>query len=634
MAIRSLERHSGFERPGEIERPGRIRYVRGRSEFRFRDDSRRHARLADSPRFRGGRARRLSVLRSRACHSSDDSRADQRFAQRREHRSDLAHSTRSSTWTDRRRRHFAGFAGRGLLAGRGNRRSCLSRSGSGVDRDHASAPRPRDHQRVRLRRSRLTRNLNRNARRRRSPMTTLELYGHAVRRMRPHLGRLAIAIAGVLLASTAEVLKPWPLKIVIDNVLRGAPLVSSWIPPMPRAELLIAACISLVILYALLGLLSVMTNYVTISIGQRMVNELRASLFDHLQRLSLSFHRRREVGDLMVRITYDTYSIQTIAMNGFFPLLSSLILLGEMSVVMIKMDATLPLVALAIIPLLILLIMSVSGRIDAIAGGARIQESRLYTVAQSALAAIHVVQAFTREGESYREFVESSRASLDARLRLYTLQTLYAGAGGGVIACGTALVIYLGAQHVLDGRLTIGALIVFITYLASLYAPVNQIAQTYGQIQGAKAGLRRCLELLAIDPDIKDRAGAQALGRAQGEIEFDNVVFGYEPGRTVLKGISFKASPGEMIAIVGPSGSGKTTMASLLARFYEPQDGAIKIDGNDTRYLTLDSVRGNIAMVLQPPLVLGDTMRVNVAFGKPGVATPKVLRAIGMPLPG
>ena len=154
---------------------------------------------------------------------------------------------------------------------------------------------------------------------------------------------------------------------------------------------------------------------------------------------------------------------------------------------------------------------------------------------------------------------------------------------------------------------------------------MNQISQTYGQIEGAKAGLRRCLELLAIDPEIKDRPGAQSLGRARGEIEFDNVVFGYEPGRIVLKGISFKASPGETIAIVGPSGSGKTTMASLLARFYEPQDGAIKIDGNDTRYLTLDSVRGNIAMVLQPPLVLGDTMRVNVAFGKPSVDDAHVL---------
>ena len=461
-------------------------------------------------------------------------------------------------------------------------------------------------------------------------MRTLELYGHVIRRMRPHLGRLAIAIAAVLLASATEVLKPWPLKIVIDNVLRGAPTVSKWIVPMPRGELLAAACISLVILYALLGLLNVMTNYVTVSIGQRMVNELRARLFDHLQRLSLSFHRRREIGDLMVRITYDTYSIQTIAMNGFFPVLSSLILLGGMFVVMIRMDATLTLVALAIIPLLIVLIMSISGRIDAIASGARIKESRLFTVAQSALAAIHVVQAFTREGESYREFVESSSASLEATLRLYTLQTIYAGAVGVLIACGTAIVIYLGARHVLDGRLTIGDLIVFATYLASLYSPVNQISQTYGQIEGAKAGLRRCLELLDIDPEIKDRSGARPLERARGEIEFDRVVFAYEPGRPVLKGISFKARPGLKIAIVGPSGAGKTTMASLLARFYDPQQGAIRIDGRDIRDLTLASLRGNISMVMQPPLVLGDTVRLNIAFGKPGVTAAQIERAAEM----
>ncbi|MDO8434064.1 MAG: ABC transporter ATP-binding protein [Candidatus Binatus sp.] len=461
-------------------------------------------------------------------------------------------------------------------------------------------------------------------------MGTFELYGHVIRAMRPHLGRLAIAIVAVLLASATEVLKPWPLKVVIDNVLRGAPLLNRWIPPLTRAELLLAACLSLVILYALLGLLNVGANYLTISIGQRMVNDLRARLFDHLQSLSLSFHRRREIGDLMVRITYDTYSIQTIAMNGFFPLLSASILLVGMFTVMIRMDAMLTLVALAIIPMMLLLIVSISGRIDAISGGARIKESRLFTVAQSALAAIHVVQAFTREGESYREFVESSSESLDATLRLYTLQTLYGGAVSVLIACGTATVIFIGAQHVLSGRLTIGDLIVFTTYLASLYAPVNQISQTYGQVEGAKAGLRRCLELLAIDPEIKDRPGAQSIGRARGQIEFDNVKFGYDPGWPVLKGINFKAQQGETIAIVGPSGAGKTTMASLLARFYEQQQGVIRIDGHDIRDLKLDSLRGNIAMVLQPPLVLGDSMRTNVAFGLRNASEAQIARAIEM----
>jgi ATP-binding cassette subfamily B protein/subfamily B ATP-binding cassette protein MsbA len=199
-----------------------------------------------------------------------------------------------------------------------------------------------------------------------------------------------------------------------------------------------------------------------------------------------------------------------------------------------------------------------------------------------------------------------------------------------VIAIGTALVMYVGALHVMSAQLTIGGLIVFTSYLASLYAPINQIFQTYGMVESAKAGLRRCLELLAIDPEIQDRAGARAAARVRGEIEFENVVFSYEAANPVLKGISFKAQAGEAIAIVGPSGAGKTTMASLLMRFYEPQQGSIKIDGRDLREVTLKSLRKNIAVVLQPPLVLGDTLRANIALGKPGASDGEIRRAAEM----
>jgi ATP-binding cassette subfamily B protein/subfamily B ATP-binding cassette protein MsbA len=350
-------------------------------------------------------------------------------------------------------------------------------------------------------------------------------------------------------------------------------------------------------------------------------------MFDHLQRLSLSFHRRREVGDLMVRIAYDTFSLQTIAMNGVFPIVSAFVLLAGMFTVMVRMDATLTIAALAVVPLLFVLIASVSRRIDRLASAARVKESRLYTVAHQVLAAIHVVQAFTREGESYREFVESSSDSLDETLKLYTFQTLYAGAVNALIAVGSALVIYIGALHVLSGKLTIGDLIVFTTYLASLYAPVNQIFQTYGMVEGAKAGLKRCLELLAIEPEISDRPGATPIAQVRGDIEFDNVVFGYDPANPVLKGVSFRANAGEAIAIVGPSGAGKTTMASLLARFYEPQQGTIRIDGRDTRDLKLASLRRNIAMVLQPPLLLAGTIRQNIALGGPNATDRQIENA-------
>jgi ATP-binding cassette subfamily B protein/subfamily B ATP-binding cassette protein MsbA len=317
-------------------------------------------------------------------------------------------------------------------------------------------------------------------------------------------------------------------------------------------------------------------------------------------------------------------------MNGIFPVVSSLVMLGGMFIVMIKMDVTLTLAAVAVVPLLIILMIAVSNRIDRLASGARVKESRLYTVAHQALAGIHVVQAFTREEETYREFVKSSSESLGETLKLYTFQTFYAGAVNVMIAIGTAVVIYLGALHAESGKLTIGDLIIFTTYLASMYAPVNQVFQTYGLIEGAKAGLKRCLELIAIEPDIMDRPHARALGRARGEIEFDNVVFGYDAARPVLKGVSFSARPGETIAIVGPSGAGKTTMASLAARFYDPLGGTIRIDGTDIRDLTLASLRGNIAMVLQPPLVLAGTVRSNIALGRPSASDRQIERAASL----
>ena len=236
----------------------------------------------------------------------------------------------------------------------------------------------------------------------------LGIYAEVIRRMRQHLWRFILAIAGVALGAAMEVLKPWPLKVLIDNVLSGKPLQVAALAHYSRMNLLLAACVGGVLIYVLTGILTVANNYISISIGQRMVNDLRGQLFDHLQRLSLGFHRRREIGDLMVRIVYDTFAIQTITMNGIFQILASSILLIGMFIVMIKIDLTMTLIALGVIPMLVILIASVSGTIDRLASEARVKESALYTVAHRALASIHVVQAFTREAESYREFVRSS----------------------------------------------------------------------------------------------------------------------------------------------------------------------------------------------------------------------------------
>jgi ATP-binding cassette subfamily B protein len=459
---------------------------------------------------------------------------------------------------------------------------------------------------------------------------TARIYGKVLEEMRRHAWRLTAAIAEVLLISAFEVLKPWPLKIVIDSVLGNARPQLSWLQNMSQGELLVVSCLGLIGLYLMLVLLQVSNNYLTISIGQRMVNDLRSRLFEHLQRLSLSFHRRREVGDLMMRINYDTFSVQTIAMNGMFPVLSSLILLGSMFLMMLRIDTVLTVVALGVVPLLLILIGSISGRIDRLATGARMKESDLYNVAHRALSSIHVVQAFTREAEVHREFVEKSSESLSENLRLYLFQTLYSGAVNVLIAAGTAVVIYVGALHVMDHRLTVGDLVVFVTYLASLYAPINQLFQTYGQVHSAVAGMRRCLELLEMEPEIRDRPDARPAGRLRGAIEFRDVTFGYGPGEPVLRHIGFKADPGETVAIVGPTGAGKTTLTSILARFYEQQEGAVEIDGQRVEQFTIRSLRENIAIVLQPPMVLSDSIRANIALGKPSATADEIARAAQM----
>jgi len=456
---------------------------------------------------------------------------------------------------------------------------------------------------------------------------TTALYAAVLRRMRPHAGRFAIALGAVLAASAAEVLKPWPLKVVIDNVLRAQPPRNAWLRSMSATELLGAACVALVAIYAFLAIVNVINNYLNFSTGQSMVAELRAELFDHLQKLSLSFHRKREIGDLMVRLAYDTFSIQMIAMNGFFPATSSLILLLAMFAVMIRMDARLTVVSLAVVPFLFMLIALISRRIHRMSDSQMARESKLYTIAQGALSAIHVVQAFTAEPESHREFVMASDRSLGEFMNLQVVQSAYAGAVNVLVAFGTAAVVYLGARHVMEGVLSIGDLVVFTIYLASLYGPVNEIFQTYGQVRAGLAGLNRCLELLAIEPEVKDRPDARAMPRARGQIEFDSVCFGYEPERPVLGRISFRAQPGERIAIVGPSGAGKTTMASLMARFYEPQQGAIRIDGTDIREVKLESLRRNIAIVMQPPMLVGGTMRDNIAFGTSTASRQQIERA-------
>ncbi|MGA2936231.1 MAG: ABC transporter ATP-binding protein [Syntrophobacteraceae bacterium] len=443
----------------------------------------------------------------------------------------------------------------------------------------------------------------------------------------PYRFPFLIALAQVFIISGCELLKPWPLKVIIDNVLSGKPAPLGFENVFSPATLLILAVIGMVIIYIVLGGITLLNNYTTIKIGQKMVNDMRGDLYAHLQRLSLAFHNRRKVGDLLYRVTADTYSIQSLTMNGVFPIVSSLVLLAGMFFVMIKIDWQLTVLSLAVCPVLLVSISVMSRRITTAAMFARQQESEVYSVVQRAMSAIRIIQAFTKEEEEHRKFMSASNQSLGASLRLYTLQTFYSGIVNVVMAVGTALVVWVGARHVMTGQLTVGEIIIFTAYLASLYGPLNAICQTWGLIQGAKVGVERVFEILEVEKDLKEGTQAFPKSGTRGEVVWENVSFHYATEQPVLKNINLCVKPGEKIAFVGPTGVGKSTLVSLIPRFYDPRAGRVLIDGIDLRDYQLKSLRSQISMVLQPPLVFPVSVRENIAYGKPEARIEEVISA-------
>ncbi|HEV2161111.1 MAG TPA: ABC transporter ATP-binding protein [Stellaceae bacterium] len=435
--------------------------------------------------------------------------------------------------------------------------------------------------------------------------------------LRPYRLSFAWALLQVFLMAGFNLLKPWPLQLVIDDVLGGKAATVRPLAGLSSATLLVVACVGLVVINLGAGLLEFLHNRTTIAVGQNMVNDLRGALYAQLQRLSLAFHSRQKVGDLMHRITADAFAVQTMLMNGLLPILSAVILLGGMLIVLIPLDARLTALSLTVVPALFVLIGAFNRKINDVATDVRERETLVYSLVQWAMQSIKIVQAFTQEEGEYRRFMGASEASLGATLRLYSWQTLYSAAVNGLVAVGTAAVVYVGARNVLSGELTIGQLVVFIAYLAQLYAPVNQLTQSWGLIAGARVGATRCFEILEAEADLKDGTGEFPAAGARGDVEWRGVAFGYRRDMPVLHRIDLRVPAGTKVAVVGPSGAGKSTLLSLVPRFFDPSAGNVLIDGVDVREHTLKSLRRQIAMVLQPPLIFPMSVRANIAYGRP-----------------
>jgi len=447
----------------------------------------------------------------------------------------------------------------------------------------------------------------------------------------PHWRGLVVVLVTMGLTVGLDVLKPWPTKIVVDNVLGQRPL-EGMLGSVTRQffdgtpGLLAAACLATVLIFATRAAIGMVNAAASVTLGQRMAFGLAADTFSHVQRLSLLFHSRRHVGDLVHRVTLDTYCLQMLIGGALLPLVQSLLTLVTMFLVMWSLQPTLTLVSLVVVPPLASLMWLFRSPMKELARKRRDLEGRLFSLVEQTLGAIAAVQAFTREEIERRRFEGTAAETITAYRRSTTIDLWFKTLVGLVTAVGTAVIMWLGATYVLEGRISIGTILVFLAYLACLYEPLNSVVHTVSLLQYAAAGADRVRELLSTPPDVQDAPNAREVV-LRGHLRLEGVSFGYSRDVAVLKDVTLDAEPGEVVAIVGPTGAGKTTLVSLINRLFDPWDGCVTIDGHDVRKLKVRSLREQVAIVLQDPFLLPLTVAENLAYGRPDATRDEIVAA-------
>jgi ATP-binding cassette, subfamily B, bacterial len=436
--------------------------------------------------------------------------------------------------------------------------------------------------------------------------------------------RTKVALLAVLLASEIGLgaLQPWPLAVVIDYVLGNKAFptrLGPWLNALKannRLGLLVLVVLAGVVLQVVNQFVSAYGTQVQVDTGQRMVYDLRRRLFEHLTALGLHHHITTSTADAVYRVDVDAYAIENLVMSGIFPLATSITSLVVMFAILLKLNATIALLSLTVVPFLYLCLRYYTSTLVNREERVKELESKLLERLYETFGAMRLVKSFARESHELNRYGAAGETTMNARIAITWQQSLFSVVVSTITILGTALVVIIGGSFVMRSRLSIGELIVVINYLGAVYGPLSAIAHTTGQLQGALAGARRVRAMFALMPETTDAPDAIDAGAVVGEIRVEDVGFTYPNGTRVLHEITFSARPGEMVALVGLTGAGKTTLVSLIPRFYDATTGRVTIDGVDVRQYRVRSLREKIAIVLQDPVLFSGTIEDNLRYGR------------------
>lgn len=458
---------------------------------------------------------------------------------------------------------------------------------------------------------------------------SLRLLGDA----RPYWGHLFLIFLLNLMSTPLALLTPFPVKLAVDSVLGDKPVPDFLRIAMPAnsqnspAMILMLACVFTFLVMFALAAQAFLAWVYQLYVGEKLVMNTRARIFEHVQRLSLRHHDEKGAPDLLYRVQNDVFNMQYMAIYGLIPLATSSVMFVTMFLITFRLDWQLSLLAIAILPVLWIVGRSHAKRSRMRWAEVKESERRSVTVIQEVFNCIRIVKAFARERSETEKFLSRAEANLSRYMEAIWTETAFGLVIAGAIAVASAIAIWLGVKHVQAGSLSLGNFLVTMAYLAQLFKPLEVFSKQAATTQASLASADRAYALLDETPDIRESSDALAMPRARGDVEFRNVEFRYRPDQDGLKNISFHAPAGSRIAIVGQTGAGKTTLINLLVRFFDPTAGSVLLDGHDLRDIRLSDLRRQFAMVLQDCVLFSGTILENIAYGKPHASRDEIFAA-------